>query len=112
MPRSLYAGSTSQEPWPLTSRTDAWKPIGVTSRAMVLPGWSSETPDQVPISGCAAASLGSMAWVRWTANRSKPPVGVGTRNDCRDPDLPATGALRSVAATRRRVDLHDGVLGR
>ena len=40
-----------------------------------------------------------MVWVRCTANRSNPPVGVGTRNVCPVPDRPATGALRSVAAT-------------
>ena len=78
VPRLLYAGSTYHAPWPLGPRTEAWKPIGVTSRAIVVPRWSRETPDQVWISGCAAASFACIIWVRCTAKRSMPPVGVGT----------------------------------
>ena len=78
VPRLLYAGSTYHANWPLGPRTDAWKPMGVTSRAIVVPRWSSETPDQVWTSGCAAASFACISWVCWTAKRSTPPVGVGT----------------------------------
>ena len=98
MPRLLYAGSMNQASWPLGPRTDAWKPIGVTSRATDVPRWSSDTPDQVCSSGCAAASFACITVVRWTAKRSVSPVGVGSSNTV-DREEPTAGAPASSART-------------
>ena len=68
----------SFKPWPTAPRTEACRPIGVTSSAIVLPGWSSERPPHVPISGWGGEPR---LHHRGPAHREAlgPPAGVGTR---------------------------------
>ena len=69
---------------------------------------SSERPAYVVISGCAAASLGSIVRVACTENRSVPPAGVGTENTRPERSL-ARGAFAQLGPGLRQVDAHRGV---
>ena len=71
------------------------------SSAIVVPGFSSERPEYVAISGWAAASFGSIVRVVCTVNRSVPPVGVGTENTMPE-RAPARGASLSSDRARPR----------
>ena len=59
-------------------RTAAWKPIRVTSRRIVAPVSATLLPAKVLISGCFAASSGSMTGESTTSKATRSPLGAGT----------------------------------
>ncbi len=63
---------------PRGERTEAWKPSGPLSARIVAVGSSTPRPAYVLISGCLAASPGSMIGDSCTSNRWKPPPGAGS----------------------------------
>ena len=63
---------------PFGERTDAWKPNGLRSAAIVAPESSIPRPPKVAISGCFRCRAGAMIAVRSSAKRWKRPFGVGS----------------------------------